>query len=645
MEPRRCRILRLTEQNSLFSADVFEQNFATTCSAWADIYYEHPLEWLNKIGGMNEGGSGTPLKTAEETFTKCVGGYDYISPGYNGFHLLPLLALLRTNRGPKLLFIAHAPVQHAVELSLAKDLLRPGDIIICPSLNARQILCTFHAGFARYTVVIPHATEPLPCTRSAADSAVSPKKLVSLGRITEDKLIHRQIDAMAILRQQGVDDVVMEIAGPVFDNRGKTIPYINELKARIHRLGLEHQVAFKGTLHTPMERGSFIAEAAVCINLSRAEEESFGKSCAEAVALGVPVLATCWNGLPETVGKCGTILPLSQLEGRQIFDIDPADCAREILKLLHQPPSPADFSSQQQLFAAGGSSAAYEKALAHPPSLDDEAPEKNAAVDFFSLIPAIRAFCPSERQDMYLAALGIRSENITSPTAYSVAAQRWERLADLIFHSIRARGKQLLAHRFDYTPASPLLDCLQKKIPVGPELVDEQMDSILLADCLRQCDSWARELTLTRLTAGSPSLGAWTLEILKNKPSATGFLLMAEVNRLLAGGDAAGAAYYLQQRLGERILLENDAPLMLYFLEICRHAGREHLLADVLENWLRRYPDAPQCSALWPVLAKNLILHKEHLHLGKEILARVEALIPDFDTSNLHSALIAMESV
>lgn len=56
-------------------------------------------------------------------------------------------------------------------------------------------------------------TASLYCARSdAARCGIVTRegKLVTLGRITEDKLIHRQIDTMALLRQQGVDDIVME---------------------------------------------------------------------------------------------------------------------------------------------------------------------------------------------------------------------------------------------------------------------------------------------------------------------------------------------------------------------------------------------------------------------------------------------------
>lgn len=646
MIPKRLRILRLVELNKLISADVFEQAFSKICVDWADICYENPHAWLSAIVEANDCGKGTALTKASMNFAERVSGYDYISPGYNGFHLLPLLALLRSAEDFKILFIAHAPLQHAVELSLVKDLLRAEDVIVCPSLNARKILCSFHAEFSRHIVVIPHAVEPLPRPESPSVSAIKSRKLVTLGRITEDKLIHRQIDAMAVLREQGIVDVVLEIGGPCLDDHGRTLRYVNELKARIRRLGLEKRVIFHGTVSSKQEKGTFFADAAVCLSLSRAEEESFGKSCAEAVALGVPVITTNWDGLPETVGKCGEILPLYQLEGRQIFDINPADCAQAIIKLLEEAPPQTEFVSQQQLFAPEARGVDYREALFNPANrAQRSSPNTAAAMDFFNQIPAIRAISFSEHKDMYLASLGIRSENILSKKEFKRAAERWELLADLIFQSVRAGGKQLLARQCVPAPVPAIAGIFKEKLDAYPVPVDEDMHRRLIADCLLECDSWARELTLTRLTVQSPFLSAWLLELLEDQNCSTGFFLLAEVNKILASGDAVGAAQCIQQHLAGRQLLENDAALMLYFLQICQQADSVPIMTEILEQWLMRYPDAPQCSVLWPVLASTLIIHEEHYDRGHEALAQVETIIPDFDTTNLRAALIVMEHV
>lgn len=639
-----CRILRLAEQHQLISADIFEQNFAQACAAWAEICYAHPREWLQQLLVVTDKGPGVACKRVAARFAEITCGYDYISPGYNGFHLLPLVALLRAEQGARLLFIAHAPVQHVVELSLVRDLLRPGDVIVCPSVNARQILCAFHTSFAPYTVVIPHCTQPLPCPATATPSATRPRKVVSLGRITADKLIHRQIDALALLRQQGVEDVVMEIAGPCEDASGRTLAYINELRARIGRLGLEQWVTFTGTLRTPEERGTFLNGAAVCINLSRAEEESFGKSCAEAVTMGTPVIVTRWNGLPETVGKCGAIIPCTRIEGGRVFDVDPADCARALIQLLQQPPLPADFISQRQLFAPAGSGAAYRTILLRPTTLADDLPTNGGGPDLLALIPAIRAFAPGESRALYLAALGIQTDAYSSAEELRRAAQGWTLLADLIFNSVRAGGRQLLAHQQPSAPAPPLAQALEE-MPVCAELLDGEMRRRLLADCLLESDPWARDLTLTRLTARSPSLTVWSEKILHSQQGFTGFVLEAEVNRLLAGGEALAAAQAVKTYLAASTPGENDADLMRYFLAICQQAGCVKNMTDILHPWLERFPDAPGCSLLWPVLAINLIVHDQQYHQGQKALAQIERLIPEFDTAKLRAALTALASI
>lgn len=644
MGAERYRILRLTELGKLISADVFEQNFKGICSKWADIRYEDPRHWLERITRTNRSGKGISLHSAQKIFADTLADYHFVSPGYNGFRLLPLLAFLRTTQPLKILFIAHAPVQHVVELSLVKDMLRPGDVIVCPSVSARNILCNYSLEFSQYINVIPHFVEKFPRSAPLSAAAGKPRRLVTIGRITEDKLLHRQIDALAILREQGIDDLIMEIAGPCHDESGKPLQYVNELKARIRRLDLQNLVVFRGTLLTQHEKSAFFADAAICISLSRAEEESFGKSCAEAVTMGVPVITTNWNGLPETVGKCGEVLPLYQLEGRHIFDVDPADCARAIIKLLKQPPAEADFAAQEKLFSPATRGVDYQNALLFPSSCISKPPDTGLSADIFALIPAIRAISPVQRRDLYLASLGIMSENITSETECNRAAKRWEVLADLTFHSIRARGKELLANQ-NITPPSPPVPEGFRELLDYPGGADEEMGTALLADCLRECDSWARGLTLSRLTARSPRLAPWSHAVLHNQTDSTFFLLSAEVNKLQAGGENLGAARFVKQHLAGRNLGENDVALLLYFLEICQQADCVTLMTDVLENWLSRYPDAPQCSPLWLILATNLIIHEENHQKGKEALAQIERIIPGYDTANLRSALQALEYV
>ena len=635
-----CRILRLTEANTLISADVFERNFSRACGAWAEIRREHPRQWLDRTLFHKTNGPATTFKEAVAGFAQSTAGYDFVSPGFNGFHLLPLLAFLRGDHGPRLLFIAHAPVQHAVELFLVADLLRPGDVIICPSGNAREILCAFSSRLAPYAVVIPHCIPPLP---QPSVVAASPRRIVSLGRITEDKLIHRQIDALALCVQQGLTDVVMEIAGSCVDEHGRALAYVLELQARIRRLGLERQVRFVGSLHGPEEQGAFLAGAAVCVNLSRAAEESFGKTCAEAVTMGVPVVATRWNGLPETVGPCGEILPVQRVEGRWIVDVDPADCAQAIHRLLRCPPSPADFSRQQQLFSSENSGEAYKKALLQPPADVGTALETAATTDLSDCIPAIRAFSPSERRRMYLAGLGVQAEDGTAQSL-DRDAEQWRNLADLIFQSVRVRGQRLLAHCHEYSPAAAVGEDFLAASPC-PEQLEDEWAQRLFADCLRECDGWARELTLIRLAAGSPGLSAWVWRLLEAHQGAAGMVVQARVHSLLADGAAEKAAQFLKNHLSARPLGEHDVSLLLQLIEICRQADCAGVITGLLAQWLSIFPDGPQCAALWPVLAFNLIVREESYEQGKQALEHAAQLLPDFDASHLRAALTALQCV
>ncbi len=87
-----------------------------------------------------------------------------------------------------------------------------------------------------------------------------------------------------------------------------------------------------------------------CVNLSVTIEESFGKAPIEALGSGIPVLATRWDGLPETVGECGVLLPSSARPGVSA-DIAAESVADGLQRLLDGPPSAAACRRQAGRFA------------------------------------------------------------------------------------------------------------------------------------------------------------------------------------------------------------------------------------------------------------------------------------------------------
>ena len=121
--------------------------------------------------------------------------------------------------------------------------------------------------------------------------------IVSAVRLVALKGVQRAIQAMALLAEKR-PRLRMLVAG-----QG---PYKPELEKEAQRLGLEHKVFFTGLL--PQERlAGFYALGHVAVFPSLGEE-ALGLSPAEAMACGVPVVASDLGGLPEVVGDCGILV-------------------------------------------------------------------------------------------------------------------------------------------------------------------------------------------------------------------------------------------------------------------------------------------------------------------------------------------------
>src|SRR5207253_5675612 len=135
-------------------------------------------------------------------------------PSYEGIPLAPLFTALR-NRArarARLLLIAHSPGAYVWEWAVLRPLLAEGDLIITPSENARAVITFVSPALAPFTRVVPHPMAPLP--RPAMRLTPPwPPRLVSLGRLHASKLLHRQIEALEVLRRRGRPVRAMDIAG------------------------------------------------------------------------------------------------------------------------------------------------------------------------------------------------------------------------------------------------------------------------------------------------------------------------------------------------------------------------------------------------------------------------------------------------
>src|SRR5215217_1987487 len=322
------KILRPTGTGSLISGRVFDHAFARNLQPEISVVEVDLAQWLDAIFGRQR--ILPNAKAVHKAFTSATSGFDFLCPNYLGIPLTPLLLYVRNQSRARirLLLIAHAPGAYGLEWALLRPLLRSDDVIIAPTNSARDVIEFLIPELVKHTRVVPHPIAPLPPFR-----AHHRKHIVSLTRVHPSKLVHRQIEAMALLRLRGYRNLTMRIAGPLNEpGSQETSPYARCLLQKISRLRLADSVELTGEITGDTAKARFLAEARLLINLSITTEESFGKAIVEALSAGVPIVATRWNGFPETVGAGGTCIPVdASLLGMDVPAERIADAMQSVL--------------------------------------------------------------------------------------------------------------------------------------------------------------------------------------------------------------------------------------------------------------------------------------------------------------------------
>ena len=228
---------------------------------------------------------------------------------------------------------------HAVDARNAKSWLarRQADDILTVSTNARaRIAAAFGIPESSIDMVgegpsdIFRPIRDLRAVNSMLDRyrlpAAAPLVLY-VGGISPHKNLDGLLQAFARLPER----MHLAIAG---DHAGDSFygcyPQLLELRAR---LGLESRVTFTGFV--PDEDLALLYNAATVLALP-SFDEGFGLPAVEAMACGLPVLASRSGSLPEVVGTAGVF-----------FDPrDPAEMAAALLRVLEDPELRGELSAE-----------------------------------------------------------------------------------------------------------------------------------------------------------------------------------------------------------------------------------------------------------------------------------------------------------
>jgi glycosyltransferase involved in cell wall biosynthesis len=183
------------------------------------------------------------------------------------------------------------------------------DVVWCSCAADLQIYSTLVASGGPQAVLVPYGLEdgafrPLgPGARERLRRRWGLERrdfvLVYAGRVTVEKNVHALLDVVGRLRRDGCPATLL-VAGSWHD-----VPFEQfcvrpgDLRARLTR-GLGRHVRLLPPLNDTRLNDLYNL-ADVCVNLTLHHDENFGYAQVEAMSAGLPVVATAWGGLRDTV--------------------------------------------------------------------------------------------------------------------------------------------------------------------------------------------------------------------------------------------------------------------------------------------------------------------------------------------------------
>ena len=224
---------------------------------------------------------------------------------------------------------ASADREPAVRIEEEARILGAVDRIVAATTVERTHLVKHYGADPARIAVIPCGVDTnlfLPGDQAAARAALGlddQLQLLYVGRLAPIKGLETLLDAMARLRAAGTR-VRLSIVGGDADE--PLNGHEGELRARLARLDLRSAVTFVGAQPQERLRAWYVAADATVLP---SHYESFGMVAMEAMACGIPVVASRVGGLQTTVrdGVTGLLVP----------DHDPAALAGALDRLLGDP--------------------------------------------------------------------------------------------------------------------------------------------------------------------------------------------------------------------------------------------------------------------------------------------------------------------
>jgi hypothetical protein len=392
----------------------------------------------------------------------------------------------------------------------------------------------------------------------------------------------------------------------------------------VGRLGLRAHVRFVGGVNGRAAKAQFLAGASALVNLSVAIEESFGKAPIEALGCGVPVLGTRWDGLPETIGACGVLLPVAC--GRGVAaDVSPSSVADGLQQLLDNPPSPEACRQWAGRFAPSTVVPRYRQMLEAAVAVVDAgaspAPEPpgngEPAAPATGLLAAAAPITTMTWERMF-SAYRECCDDVRRAWEGSTDVSAGSHLRAILLRGTREPIESFLAGQPQPIPPSPAA-------PVDGEFLEQVAEATV-----QPAAPSTRVACLVHLwQAGRLEDLRRGLERLQDHETPTVRALRAEVARL--AGNLAAAFQSASDGLDLRRDDGTTAFRLRQLARIARAADAPERAEPWLAEWLQRFPDSPDSGAVWLDLCINAAAAggPERLPQARRALDRARALLGD----------------
>ncbi|MBW1799293.1 MAG: glycosyltransferase family 4 protein [Deltaproteobacteria bacterium] len=583
----------------MISADVFEQIFQTHLGQVFDLEIRPLDDWCDLI--LGEPDKQRTLDDAADYFFTETSNADFFCPAYECIPLSPLFIALRNLRKARvrLLFVGHAPGAYVLEWYLLRPLLVPGDLIIAPSECAKKTIEFLCPGLSPFIRVIHHPMHRLKMMNENGNK--NGNRLVTLGRIEDTKLIHRQIEALRLLHRKGYTGLNMDIAGPIRDTRsGEIFSYVRTLQNKIRRFNLEESVRFVGPVTGDVDKAAFLDSASMSLNLSVSIEEAYPKATIEALGMGIPVIATRWNGMPETVGKGGILVPVYRKRNGHV-DVKPESVARAVESLLKDPIHPEICIEQASKFLPSLMVPLYQAVVNEAlisasrqtsyPRYDGhkhDHPEDG----LFSRTALLKSFSYSEVFGFYTEYIMLIRKKWVQPD-FSDSS-----IGERIHFYLLTSVKKAVEHFLGKLPCDEFMEHrhIPSQLPESLEFMEKKMLQALYSDANQS----SRDVCLLGLYGeGFGRMLQKTWEFLKPEHvSATSYHYFKIQGEIAVGNYER--AYALFNEFFDIDKLDEDDAVNLDLLAILtRKWGKPDLALLWVRTWLTQYPDATHSGSIW----------------------------------------------